>query len=136
MTDPFRIVGPPVISFSGGRTSGYMLWRTLQAHGGTLPDDVVVCFANTGREMPATLDFVNDCAAHFGVHVHWLEYRWTRGVGPSVAQEAVPRGDGTGHAFRSDREGYAALARTTRDQGVIPFLLDEFDPCTDAVCGV
>lgn len=73
--DPFLITGPAVISFSGGRTSGYMLWRILQAHGGTLPDDVVVCFANTGREMPATLDFVWQCGAHWNVPIVWLEYR-------------------------------------------------------------
>ncbi len=72
--DPFLIQGPAVISFSGGRTSAYMLWRILQAHGGTLPDDVVVCFANTGREMPATLDFVRDCGAAWNVHVVWLEF--------------------------------------------------------------
>lgn len=75
MTDPFLITGPAVISFSGGRTSAYMLWRILQAHGGTLPDDVVVCFANTGREMPATLDFVARCGEAWGVHIHWLEFR-------------------------------------------------------------
>lgn len=75
MSDPFLITGPAVISFSGGRTSGYMLWRILQAHGGTLPDDVVVCFANTGREMPATLDFVRDCAAAWNVPIRWLEFR-------------------------------------------------------------
>ena len=75
MTDPFLITGPAVISFSGGRTSAYMLWRILQAHGGRLPDDVVVCFANTGREMPGTLDFVHQCASRWTVHVNWLEYR-------------------------------------------------------------
>jgi 3'-phosphoadenosine 5'-phosphosulfate sulfotransferase (PAPS reductase)/FAD synthetase len=72
--DPFLITGPAVISFSGGRTSAYMLWRILQAHGGTLPVDVVVCFANTGREMPATLDFVRDCSAAWNVPVVWLEF--------------------------------------------------------------
>jgi 3'-phosphoadenosine 5'-phosphosulfate sulfotransferase (PAPS reductase)/FAD synthetase len=77
--DPFLITGPAAISFSGGRTSAYMLWRIIQAHGGTLPDDVVVCFANTGREMPATLDFVRDCAAAWNVAIAWLEYRWTPG---------------------------------------------------------
>lgn len=79
MIDSFLITGPAVISFSGGRTSGYMLYRILQAHGGTLPDDVVVCFANTGREMPATLDFVRDCGAVWGVYIVWLEYRWEPG---------------------------------------------------------
>lgn len=75
MTDPFLITGPAVISFSGGRTSAYMLWRILQAHGGTLPDDVVVLFENTGREMDATLDFVRDCGAAWNVPIIWLEFR-------------------------------------------------------------
>ena len=75
MSDPFLITGPAVISFSGGRTSAYMLWRILQAHGGTLPDDVLVCFANTGREVPATLDFVWQCGTHWNVSIVWLEYR-------------------------------------------------------------
>ena len=76
--DPFYITGPAVISFSGGRTSGYMLWRILQAHFGMLPDDVLVCFANTGREMPATLDFVRDCGASWNVPIVWLEFRHAR----------------------------------------------------------
>ncbi|WP_257572221.1 hypothetical protein [Janthinobacterium sp. UMAB-60] len=54
MNSPFLFDGPGVISFSGGRTSGMMLWMTLQAYGGTLPADVVVCFANTGKEEEAT----------------------------------------------------------------------------------
>lgn len=74
-SDAFLITGPATIAFSGGRTSAYMLWRILQAHGGRLPDDVVVCFANTGKERPETLDFVRDCAAHWNVHVNWLEFR-------------------------------------------------------------
>jgi 3'-phosphoadenosine 5'-phosphosulfate sulfotransferase (PAPS reductase)/FAD synthetase len=80
MLNPFRISGPAVISFSGGRTSAYMLRRILDAYGGTLPDDVLVCFANTGREMPATLDFVRDCGAAWNVPIRWLEYRWKPGA--------------------------------------------------------
>lgn len=72
--DPFFITGPALISFSGGRTSAYMLWRILQAHGGALPDDVHVCFANTGKEREETLRFVHDCATHWGVRVRWLEF--------------------------------------------------------------
>jgi len=71
--DPFRIAGPALVSFSGGRTSGYMLWRIVQAHGGALPDDVKVTFANTGKEMPQTLDFVRDCGERWGVEIVWLE---------------------------------------------------------------
>jgi 3'-phosphoadenosine 5'-phosphosulfate sulfotransferase (PAPS reductase)/FAD synthetase len=74
LADPFRVPGPAVVSFSGGRTSAYMLWRVLQAYGGTLPEDVLVCFANTGREMPATLDFVHRCGSAWNVPIHWLEY--------------------------------------------------------------
>lgn len=72
--DPFKIDGPALISFSGGRTSAYMLYRIVQAHGGTLPDDVKVTFANTGKEMPQTLDFVRDCGERWGVEIVWLEY--------------------------------------------------------------
>lgn len=74
MSDPFLIPGPAVISVSGGRTSGYMLWRILQAHDGTLPQNVLAVFANTGREMPATLDFVRDMAAEWNVPIVWLEF--------------------------------------------------------------
>lgn len=75
MRDPFKINGPACISFSGGRTSAYMLWRVLESNGGTLPPETVVCFANTGKEDEATLRFVRDCSAHWQVPIAWLEYR-------------------------------------------------------------
>lgn len=72
--DPFKIDGSTCISFSGGRTSAYMLWRVLQANGG-LPEEAVVCFANTGKEDEATLRFVQACGQRWGVHITWLEYQ-------------------------------------------------------------
>lgn len=75
MVDPFFTVGPALISFSGGRTSAYMLWRILQAHGGILPDDVHVVFANTGKEREETLRFVHECSVRWGVTIRWLEWR-------------------------------------------------------------
>ena len=76
MRDPFKIEGPAVVSFSGGRTSGYMLWRILRAHHGILPEDVKVLFANTGKEMPETLDFVRDCSGYWNIPIVWVEYEW------------------------------------------------------------
>lgn len=73
--NPYRIEGPALISFSGGRTSGYMLWHILDAYGGKLPDDVHVAFANTGKERAETLRFVHDCETHWSVKVRWLEWR-------------------------------------------------------------
>lgn len=54
-----------------------MLWRVLQSHGGKLPADAVVCFANTGKEDEATLRFVRDCAVNWNVPITWLEFRDT-----------------------------------------------------------
>jgi 3'-phosphoadenosine 5'-phosphosulfate sulfotransferase (PAPS reductase)/FAD synthetase len=73
--DPFFIKGPAVISVSGGRTSGMMLYMILQAHGGKLPADVIAIFANTGREMPSTLDFVRNMEANWNTPIVWLEFR-------------------------------------------------------------
>jgi len=50
-----------------------MLWNILQAHGGALPADIRVCFANTGKEREETLRFVHECETRWGVRVHWIE---------------------------------------------------------------
>jgi 3'-phosphoadenosine 5'-phosphosulfate sulfotransferase (PAPS reductase)/FAD synthetase len=75
MVNPYEITEPTCISFSGGRTSAYMLYQILQAHGGKLPDNGIVCFANTGKEEEATLKFVNDCSVNWNVKIHWIEYQ-------------------------------------------------------------
>ena len=41
----YRVPRPAVISFSGGRTSAYMLRRIIDAYGGRLPSDIAVVFA-------------------------------------------------------------------------------------------
>lgn len=64
--------GNVLISFSGGRTSAYMLHEILQANGG-LPDRAEVVFANTGREMPETLDFVQEVGDRWNVPIVWVE---------------------------------------------------------------
>lgn len=97
MHDPFNITQPTCISFSGGRTSAYMLWRVLQANDG-LPADTVVCFANTGKEVEATLRFVQDCAEHWNVPIHWLEYLPTE---PGFIQVDFGRASRQGEPFEA-----------------------------------
>jgi 3'-phosphoadenosine 5'-phosphosulfate sulfotransferase (PAPS reductase)/FAD synthetase len=77
--DPFLLPPQSVISFSGGRTSGLMLRRVLDAFGGKLPDDRKAVFCNTGKERIETLEFVQRCSEEWSVPITWLEYRWLDG---------------------------------------------------------
>lgn len=89
----FKLTGPTCISVSGGRTSGYMLRRILDAHGGSLPEGAVAIFANTGKERPETLDFVRDCQREWGVPIVWVEFvhRWNGGAYREVTYETASR---------------------------------------------
>jgi hypothetical protein len=64
---------PAVVSFSGGRTSAYLLRKVLDAFGGQ-PDDLVISFQNTGLEHGETLDFIHRCELAWGCRITWLEY--------------------------------------------------------------
>ncbi|MCZ2397844.1 MAG: hypothetical protein LC100_15040 [Chitinophagales bacterium] len=59
------------ISFSGGRTSGFMTKWLLDNKSDEY--DFIVTFANTGLEDERTLDFVNNCDKYFGFNTVWLE---------------------------------------------------------------
>ena len=72
----FIIKEPTCISFSGGRTSALMLHKVLAANGG-LPDFAKVVFANTGKEMPETLDFIEECSQRWNVAINWVELEIT-----------------------------------------------------------
>lgn len=60
-----------LISFSGGRTSAYMAWWLLNNM--KTKYEMVVVFANTGREREETLEFVNKCDIEFGFNTIWVE---------------------------------------------------------------
>lgn len=72
--NPFEIKEPTCISFSGGRTSAFMLYKVLEAHNMSLPSDAKVIFCNTGKEHESTLDFVRDIEKHWNIPIVWLEY--------------------------------------------------------------
>ena len=75
MINPFFVTDQTCISFSGGRTSAYMLYRVLEAHQMSLPEDAVVCFANTGKEDEETLKFIHNCQTQWNVPIVWLEWQ-------------------------------------------------------------
>lgn len=106
MTSPYKLPDGNVrINFSGGRTSGYMLHEILCANG-DLPDRCQVVFANTGREMPETLDFVNECSVRWNVPITWLEYR---------IKDGKPTYDVVSHNQASrDGEPFTALIKHNR----------------------
>jgi 3'-phosphoadenosine 5'-phosphosulfate sulfotransferase (PAPS reductase)/FAD synthetase len=59
------------VSFSGGRSSAMMAKIMLDNYD---RDRLIFMFANTGKEMPQTLDFVHDCDAKWNLGVVWIEY--------------------------------------------------------------
>ena len=77
----YKIEGPAIIQVSGGRTSGFMLRQILDAHGGTLPDNVKACFQNTGKEHEATLVFLREMQRRWNVPITWLEFTWSKEAG-------------------------------------------------------
>lgn len=60
-----------LLSYSGGRTSTIMTKWCLE----NLQEkyDMVVVFANTGKERPETLDFIKQCDESFNFNTVWLE---------------------------------------------------------------
>lgn len=110
MRDPFKIDGPTCLSFSGGRTSAYMLKRTLEAN--TVKDLkqwLLVAFGNTGKEAEQTLVFIDRCDREWlrplGLSVAWLEY-----TGDDAAMYRVTNFE---HACR-EGEPFEALIRRRR----------------------
>lgn len=96
--NPYLIKGPALISFSGGRTSAFMLRQIIEAHGRKLPDDVIVVFANTGKERDETLRFVKDCAFYWDVPVRWVEWQANKPGFVEVNYETASR---NGEPFES-----------------------------------
>lgn len=66
-----EILKPLVISFSGGRTSAYMTYLLLDKYKGKR--DIIVVFANTGKEREETLQFVHECDINYNFNTVWIE---------------------------------------------------------------
>lgn len=113
MSSPYTLPNGNVqIAFSGGRTSAYLLHEILDANGG-LPDRAKVIFNNTGREMPETLNFVQECGARWGVHITWLEYRCRFTGAPHDPKNDV---------FDSKAHSWEVVSHNSADSDGKPFL--------------
>lgn len=75
-----------LISFSGGETSGYMLYFLTQLWEKRNDVEMKVVFANTGEENEETLIFVDKVAKAFNIDVVWVE-----------ALVSMEKGEGTKH---------------------------------------
>lgn len=60
-----------LVTFSGGRTSAYMCWWLINNK--SKEYDFTFVYANTSREHPNTLRFINDCDTYFNLNLIWLE---------------------------------------------------------------
>jgi len=76
-----------IISFSGGRTSGYMT-KELLKHKDKWKD-VIITFANTGQEHEKTLEFINNCDVRFNFNTVWLEAKITHEKGKGTRHNIV-----------------------------------------------
>jgi 3'-phosphoadenosine 5'-phosphosulfate sulfotransferase (PAPS reductase)/FAD synthetase len=81
-----------------------MLWRVLQENQG-LPSEAVVCFANTGKEEEATLEFVDRCSREWDVPIVWLEYMGQAGFKTTTFEQAARNGEPY-EAVIAQRGGY------------------------------
>ncbi len=63
-----------LLHVSGGRTSGMLLYRVLDAYDGRLPANVRAVFANTGKEHEKTLAFIREIQRRWQVPIAWVEY--------------------------------------------------------------
>jgi len=106
--NPYDIDLPAVVSFSGGRTSGYLLRHVLDAKGGQ-PEGLRVCFQNTGLEHEKTLEFIHDVETNWGINVEWLEYDLDKDKEPLVKVVNYETASRKGEPFTKMIEKYGYL---------------------------
>ena len=78
VTSPYIIETdfPHCLNISGGKSSGYMLRRIIDANNfdkDGWPDLIRPVFTNTGREMEQTYKFLHEMESQWNVPMVWIE---------------------------------------------------------------
>ena len=85
-----------LVSFSGGRTSAYMTKYLLDNYKDIY--NMIVVFANTGKEFEQTLDFIKKCDDVYGFNTIWVEavtnYQYRKGVTAKVVNHETASRNG------------------------------------------
>lgn len=113
-----------LISFSGGRTSAYMSKWLLD----NMQDkyEMIVVFANTGKERLETLDFVDKCDKYFNLNVVWIEanVNFENGKGTTAKVVNYKTASRNGEPFEQVIKKYGmpnqAQAICTRELKIVP----------------
>ena len=78
-----------VVSFSGGRTSAFMVYLIEQMRkSGELNGTFEYIFMDTGAEHPETYEFIRRCVDYFGIELTCLQGDFEQPVG--VGHTGVP----------------------------------------------
>jgi hypothetical protein len=104
------------VSFSGGKTSGYMAKRIKDEWSDLY--EIVFVFANTGREDEKTLAFVDRCDKEWGLGVVWLEAQVFHGEERSAGHRVV--------SFETAARNGEPFEEVIRKYGISNY---QFEPC-------
>lgn len=79
-----------VVSFSGGRTSAYLVYLIEQMRKRGEIENVHYVFMDTGAEHPKTYEFIKRCVEHFGIELICLRGNFNQPVGQGHTYDVVP----------------------------------------------
>jgi len=96
-----------VCTFSGGRTSAFM-GLFLKDYEKYKDYDKLFIYANTGKELPKTLGFINRCDKEWGLNLVWVEARINieLGIGTTYNWVTYTTASRNGEPFESMMEKY------------------------------
>lgn len=103
------------VSFSGGRSSAVMVDQILEKWGDSR--EIVITFANTGKEEEETLRFVDAVDRNFcqprGYKVHWLEAEiHGPGKGPTAKEVTYETANRNGDVFEAAIAKHGVFCKT------------------------